>query len=56
MNKLPSILPIGLLVTLGLSAFGFRYLAVHAFDAGTQREYIPQLKASAAREKCVRQR
>jgi hypothetical protein len=49
-------MPVGLFVALGLSAAGFQYLAVHAFEVGTAGEYIPQLKTSPAKAKCVRQR
>ncbi|HVX64837.1 MAG TPA: hypothetical protein VHC19_29735 [Pirellulales bacterium] len=60
MNKLAGslqlVLPVGLLVTLGLSALGFQYCAVHAFDVGTDHEYVPQLKSSPERARCVKQR
>jgi hypothetical protein len=55
-GSLPWIMPVGLFVALGLSAAGFQYLAVHAFEVGTAGEYIPQLKTSPAKAKCVRQR
>jgi hypothetical protein len=60
MNKpvapLPLILPIGLLMVLGVSALGFQYFAVHAFDVGTDREFIPKLQSSPTGTKCVKQR
>jgi hypothetical protein len=60
MNKLvgslPLILPVGLFMALGLSGLGFQYFAVHAFDVGTDREYIPKLESSPAPSKCVKQR
>jgi hypothetical protein len=55
-GSLQLILPVGLLVALGLSGLGFQYLAVHAFDVGTNHEYIPSLKSSPAQAKRVKQR
>ena len=55
-GSVSSIVPAGLLVALGLSASGFHYFAVNAFDVGTSREYIPRLKSGADRPKCVKKR
>lgn len=56
MNKLPLILPVGLLLALGLSGTGFQYFAVRAFEVGTDREFIPRLESGPARAKCVKPR
>ncbi len=60
MNKLagslPLILPTGLLMALGLSGLGFQYFAVHAFEVGTDREFIPRLQSVPAPAKCVKKR
>jgi hypothetical protein len=56
MNKLPLILPVGLLVALVLSGVGFQHFAVRAFEVGTDREYIPRLESSPPRAKCVKPR
>lgn len=55
-GSLHLILPVGLLVSLGLSALGFHYFALQAFDVGTDREFIPHFKFSPAGEKSARQR
>jgi hypothetical protein len=51
----PLILPVAVLTLLGLSALGFQYFAVHAFDIGTDHECIPKFAKSPA-AKCVKQR
>jgi hypothetical protein len=60
MNKLvgsiPLLLPAGLLMCLGASAAGFQYCAVHAFDIGTDHEYIPPLQSIQPPAKCVKRR
>ncbi|HWB09260.1 MAG TPA: hypothetical protein VG826_08550 [Pirellulales bacterium] len=56
-GSLPLIVPVGLLMALGVSGLGFHFFAVHAFDVGTDHEYIPQLKKSSPPPaKCVKQR
>jgi hypothetical protein len=55
-GSLHLILPVGLLVSLGLSALGFQYFALQAFDVGTDREFIPKFKTAPARQKCVKTR
>lgn len=57
-GSLHVILPLGLLAVLGLSAWGFQYCAVNAFEVGTDREYIPPLQKEkdSARPQCAKQR
>lgn len=55
-RSLSMIPPAGFLATLCMAALGFQYLAVKAFDVGTDHEYIPQLKSNPAGVKCVKQR
>lgn len=51
-----TILPFCLLTVLGLSALGFHYFAVQAFDVGTGHEYIPKLKRSVPQPHTARRR
>ncbi len=43
-------------MALGLSGLGFQYFAVHAFEVGTDREFIPRLQSVPAPAKCVKKR
>jgi hypothetical protein len=45
-----------LLIVLCCLAAGFQFLAVNAFEVGTDHAYIPKLQTSPSQPRCAKQR